>query len=166
MTKKISFSSSIRCFSTPSLSGLLIRFSTLFILISFFANSSQSLAQSNDWLLEVSGKVLDDSNDDPMEDVLITLLKGNSEISRIKTTANGTFLFKVPSNDEFTLKFSKVGFTGKIVSLNTKGVPKELSDKTSVFNFRGMKVFLFEIKNPFIPKILHGEEKSIRETGW
>ncbi|HRG58461.1 MAG TPA: hypothetical protein PK323_05845, partial [Bacteroidia bacterium] len=120
----------------------------LVLLMVLVLNQSYLLvnAQTNDkWVLEIGGRVLDDSNGQEMEEVLIVLYKDKTEINKVRTTAAGTFLFKVPQDDEFTLVFSKNGYTSKKLSINTKNVPKELSDKTAVFNYRGAKVYLFEV---------------------
>ena len=70
------------------------------------------------WVLEFGGRVLDDVNGQEMEDVLIVLLKDKTEINKVRTTASGAFLFKVPQEGEFSLVFSKNGYTSKILSIS------------------------------------------------
>ena len=84
-----------------------------FLLLLGFLNCSLNVnlfAQNNEkWVLEIGGKVIDDSNGQEMAEVLIVLLKDKTEINKVRTTASGAFLFKVPQDDEYTLVFSKNG---------------------------------------------------------
>ncbi|MCZ2248221.1 MAG: carboxypeptidase regulatory-like domain-containing protein, partial [Bacteroidia bacterium] len=122
-----------------------IQLCILFVFNIVIATSS-ILAQSTDgWGLELSGKVVDDANGKDLEGVLITLFQDKTEINKLTTVSNGAFSFRIPADNEYTLVFSKNGYTSKILSINTMNVPKEISDKTSVFNYRGAKVYLFEV---------------------
>jgi hypothetical protein len=118
--------------------------SLIFLVLLLLSNIVQ--AQTIDkWVLEFSGKVIDDKNNIEMQDVQIILYRDKTELNKVRTTPSGAFVFKIPQDGEYTIIFSKAGYTPKKLSINTLNVPKEISDKTAVFRYNGAKVYLFEV---------------------
>jgi hypothetical protein len=82
-----------------------------------FAQSGQAFS------LEINGIVKDDDNGRAIDGavVKVTTTSGQS-VHSATTTGNGKFKFVLEPNKEYLITANKTGYTGKIISVNTKDV--------------------------------------------
>jgi chemotaxis protein histidine kinase CheA len=97
----------------------------LFLVIIFSLISSRCVfAQKGQaFTLEINGIVKDDDNGRAIESAIVkvTTLNGQT-VSSNTTTGNGKFKFTLEPNKEYLITANKPGYTGKIISVNTKDV--------------------------------------------
>ena len=92
------------------------------VLNTFFINTS--FAQKGQaFTLEINGIVKDDDNGRAIEGAIIKITTTSGQtIQSSTTTGNGKFKFVLEPNKEYLITANKPGYTGKIVSVNTKDV--------------------------------------------
>ena len=96
-----------RFFSNPRLSVLVI----FIVTLTFFPGMTH--AQSA-WQLIFTGKVLDDETNKPLDSAEIFIYKADVEQKKHLTSANGKFSLVFDGGAEYTVKFSKRGYTSKL----------------------------------------------------
>jgi len=111
---KNSFALNSKLFSLMLLVALVIN--------SFFINTA--FAQKGQaFTLEINGIVKDDDNGRAIEGAVIKITTTSGQtIQSSTTTGNGKFKFVLDPNKEYLITANKPGYTGKIVSVNTKDV--------------------------------------------
>ncbi|HRG58304.1 MAG TPA: carboxypeptidase-like regulatory domain-containing protein [Bacteroidia bacterium] len=92
------------------------------VINSFFINTA--FAQKGQaFTLEINGIVKDDDNGRAIEGAVIKITTTSGQtIQSSTTTGNGKFKFVLDPNKEYLITANKPGYTGKIVSVNTKDV--------------------------------------------
>lgn len=73
--------------------------------------------------LEINGLIQDDDNKRSLEGVVVKLTLANGQtVQTATTTGNGKFKFILDPNTDYLITASKIGYTGKIISISTKDV--------------------------------------------
>jgi hypothetical protein len=95
----------------------------LAIVISFFNNSIVLAQKGQAFTLEINGIVKDDDNGRAIEGAIVKVTTTTGQtVQSNTTTGNGKFKFVLEPNKEYLITANKPGYTGKIVSVNTKDV--------------------------------------------
>ncbi len=94
------------------------------VLIANLYSSQIAVAQKGQaFTLEINGIVKDDDNGRAIEGAIVKVTTLTGQTVESNTTANsGKFKFILEPNKEFLITANKPGYTGKIVSINTKDV--------------------------------------------
>ena len=87
-----------------------------------------------EWHLELKGVVYDEDNL-KLGGVTIVLKQGGKEIERKVTAETGLYEFKLNSDEDYTLSFSKSSYLTKIIEVNTENVPPKAVFE-GLFNYR------------------------------
>lgn len=88
-------------------------------------------------------------NEKPVEDVIITVTKGNEVIEKVKTDDKGNYELHLHKNEEYEINVSKKGFFNTDTVLVTNNLPK----KDSVTPIVTPKIKLNEIKTNQVIKL-------------
>jgi hypothetical protein len=98
------------------------------------------------WFMDIGATVKKDSK--KLDGATVTLFKNGKEQEKTVTSPSGKFNFKLESNADYTIKFSKPGHVSKIVSVSTKGIPPDdimgFKEGEDIFTFAGWEISLFE----------------------
>jgi hypothetical protein len=107
-------------FSSQSLPQVILLLAMFFSL----PFSNFALAQKGDaFTLEINGVVKDDDNGRAIDGAIVKVTTTTGQtIQSITTTGNGKFRFVLDPNKEYLITANKQGYTGKIISVNTKDV--------------------------------------------
>jgi hypothetical protein len=94
-----------------------------FVLVNLFGIGSVIAQKGQAFTLEINGIIKDDDNGRSIDGALVkvTTVSGQT-VQSSTTTGNGKFKFILEPNKEYLITASKPGYTGKIVSVNTKDV--------------------------------------------
>lgn len=95
----------------------------LILLINLIVPGNSFAQKGQAFTLEINGIVKDDDNGRAIEGAIIkvTTLSGQT-VNTNTTTGSGKFKFILEPNKEYLITASKPGYTGKIISVNTKDV--------------------------------------------
>lgn len=107
---------------------------------------NKALAQADDWLFVIDGKVKDMDTKRALEGVSVQIFKANgSKVQTSSTPAGGTFKFKADPNQEYTIKVCKNGYVCKIISVSTMNVVMR-ENASSQFKFAATIELFEEVK--------------------
>jgi len=119
-------------------------FSAVFLLLFACCFLSSNVAKAQ-WDYVVAGTVK--KNKKKLEGAVVTLYKGNAQISQVVTQANGRFSVNIDQNTEYTLTITKPGHITKKFYFNTKGIPEDRAK--APFGGQDIEVSIFEMpKDP------------------
>jgi hypothetical protein len=93
------------------------------ILANIFLVKIARAQKGQAFTLEINGIVKDDDNGRAIDGAVVKITTPSGQtVQSSTTTGNGKFRFILDPNKEYLIKTSKPGYTGKIVSVNTKDV--------------------------------------------
>lgn len=94
------------------------------VVLLVFVNQGFVKAQKGQaFTLEINGIVKDDDNGRAIEGAIVKVTTASGQtVQSNTTTGNGKFKFVLEPNKEYLITANKPGYTGKIVSVNTKDV--------------------------------------------
>lgn len=92
-------------------------------LLNFFQTDFVMAQKGQAFTLEINGIVKDDDNGRAIEGAIVKITTTSGQtVQSSTTTGNGKFKFILDPNKEYLITANKPGYTGKIVSVNTKDV--------------------------------------------
>jgi hypothetical protein len=95
----------------------------LAILLNLLSNKFVYAQKGQAFTLEINGIVKDDDNGRAIEEAVVKVTTSSGQtVQTNSTTGNGKFKFILEPNKEYLISASKPGYTGKIISVNTKDV--------------------------------------------
>lgn len=95
----------------------------LAMMMNLFIVKSAKAQKGQAFTLEINGIVKDDDNGRAIDGAIVKITTpGGQTIQSSTTTGNGKFRFILDPNKEYLITANKPGYTGKIVSVNTKDV--------------------------------------------
>jgi hypothetical protein len=93
----------------------------LAILLNLLSNKFVYAQKGQAFTLEINGIVKDDDNGRAIEEAVVKVTTSSGQtVQTNSTTGNGKFKFILEPNKEYLISASKPGYTGKIISVNTK----------------------------------------------
>lgn len=93
------------------------------MLFSIVSNHTVFAQKGQAFTLEINGIVKDDDNGRAIDGAIVKVTSTSGQtIQSNTTTGNGKFRFVLEPNKEYLITANKPGYTGKIISVNTKDV--------------------------------------------
>ena len=95
----------------------------MILMVNFLGIDKANAQKGQAFTLEINGIIKDDDNGRSIDGAIVkvTTVSGQT-VQSSTTTGNGKFKFILEPNKEYLITASKPGYTGKIVSVNTKDV--------------------------------------------